>query len=115
MPCVASNVVIVLIRVAEGRVNHTVPLAFSGDEGADGGVDEATTRRIDRGKEPTPCVLKSLERPAVVTRRTGRVRRHFFGIVWRQPASAWGSWPVPVAAPWDRVPSSVTGYITPRR
>lgn len=29
-------------KVAEGRVNHTVPLGFSGDEGADVGVDEAT-------------------------------------------------------------------------
>jgi hypothetical protein len=29
-------------KVAEGRIEHTVPLAFSGDEGADVGVDEAT-------------------------------------------------------------------------
>jgi arylsulfatase len=29
-------------KVAEGHVNHTVPLAFSGDEGADVGIDEAT-------------------------------------------------------------------------
>jgi arylsulfatase len=29
-------------KVAEGRIEHTVPLVFSGDEGADVGVDEAT-------------------------------------------------------------------------
>ena len=29
-------------KVAEGRIEHTVPLAYSGDEGADVGVDEAT-------------------------------------------------------------------------
>jgi arylsulfatase len=29
-------------KVAEGRIDHTVPLVFSGDEGADVGVDEAT-------------------------------------------------------------------------
>jgi arylsulfatase len=29
-------------KVAEGRIDHTVPLAFSGDEGTDVGVDEAT-------------------------------------------------------------------------
>ena len=29
-------------KVAEGRIEHTVPLLFSGDEGADVGVDEAT-------------------------------------------------------------------------
>jgi arylsulfatase A-like enzyme len=29
-------------EVAEGRIDHTVPLVFSGDEGADVGVDEAT-------------------------------------------------------------------------
>ena len=27
---------------AAGRIEHTVPLVFSGDEGADVGVDEAT-------------------------------------------------------------------------
>jgi arylsulfatase len=29
-------------KAAEGRIEHTVPLAFSGDEGTDAGVDEAT-------------------------------------------------------------------------
>jgi len=29
-------------KVAEGRMDHTVPMVFSGDEGADVGVDEAT-------------------------------------------------------------------------
>jgi arylsulfatase len=29
-------------KAAEGRIDHTVPLAFSGDEGTDVGVDEAT-------------------------------------------------------------------------
>jgi len=29
-------------KAAEGRIAHTVPLVFSGDEGADVGVDEAT-------------------------------------------------------------------------
>jgi arylsulfatase len=29
-------------KVAEGRIEHTVPMVFSGDEGADVGVDEAT-------------------------------------------------------------------------
>ena len=29
-------------KVAAGRIHHTVPLVFSGDEGADVGVDEAT-------------------------------------------------------------------------
>ena len=29
-------------KAAEGRIARSVPLAFSGDEGADVGVDEAT-------------------------------------------------------------------------
>jgi arylsulfatase len=30
------------VKVAEGRVDHTVPMIFSGDEGTDVGMDEAT-------------------------------------------------------------------------
>ena len=82
--------------------DHPLPAGGARDPGGNNEEQSTTARRIDHDKEPTPWVLKSPERPAVVTRQ----KEEFAGV-----AVAWSGdrLPLPGALSRCRLPLCGTG------